>query len=77
MQVEHLTSVRALRPQLGPHELRVCDVWFLLGDGVRSSSFPLTGNPGPGILPGTVALLPEDEGEEKGLEEGRAWSCVI
>lgn len=53
---------------MGPHELKIWDVWFLVGNGVWSFSFPLTGNPGPGILPGTVALLPEEE-EEKGLVE--------
>ena len=50
-------------------------MWFLLGDGVWSSSFPLTGNPGPGILPGTVALLPEEE-EEEGLVGGDGCGAV-
>lgn len=49
-------------------------MWFLLGDGVWSSSFPLTGNPGPGILPGTVALLPEEE--EEGLVGGDGCGAV-
>ena len=71
-----LHHVRALRPQLGPHELKIWDVWFLLGDGVWSSSFPLTGNPGPGILPGTVALLPEEEEEEEGLVGGDGCGAV-
>lgn len=73
-----LHRVRALRPQLGPHELRIWDVWFLLGDGVWSFSFPLTGNPGPGILPGTMALLPEEEEEEeeKGLVGGEGPGAV-
>lgn len=50
-------------------------MWFLLSDGVWSSSFPLTGDPGPGILPGTMALLPEEE-EEKGLVGGEGPGAV-